>query len=255
MDLKNTITQQTSLLLANRPEYWDDRFRHDYPLAPTHIRKGMEPKRYRKGCRTFGSHVYLPYKRLLPTIPRGNFWIIGAGELDDTRRVISLARSLGFTVHVADFSPVVIAGVRKYFREVLHDPVAAEENVHRQRILRVLKSLLYFPKTRVVHLSRVLDHITPEERLEVADLLVQIREKADDDVFVTVVNHDTDDNLDWLDKWTTVHPFNTGEFWTNLSERAGYEIPLVTQSEPWEVFGEVFRIAMGRVGLLSKNRR
>lgn len=245
MALKHTVTMHHSPVLLNTREYWDDRFWvEEFPMTNTFTRKRMYPKKYRKGCRKFGLRVFQYYCTLLPGMTPGDFWIIGAGNLDDTKLLIIYLRTLGFTVHVADFSRVVIGGVRLFFREVLKDPIAAEENVHCCNIAHALIHHVDFNSTRVLHFCRILDHLTPEERLEIARMIVQLHPNSNEELFVSVGNHDTRDNLYWLDKWTTVYPFNTPEFFQELSEFTGYRVP-TAESRPWGVFRETFRITTG----------
>ena len=238
--MKQQFLQKPSVLVANTPEYWDRRFERDYPLAPTAVRKRMTKKRYQKGCEKFGRNVFDHYRKLLSNMPPGDFWIIGAGNLDDTRDVIVYARSLGFRVFVADWSRVVVSNIRRFFRDILNDPAGAKTNVHHADLVQALNELVDYAETRVIHLSRILDHVDPNQREEVARILAHQRSSTQH-LYLTIVNHDTDDNPHWLNKWKTVFPFNNHEFIALLSELNGSEIYVLAESEPWEVFTEIFR--------------
>ncbi len=259
LEVKTTI--QCGIDLRSQ-RYWKDRNSKRFAMAPTAlVEKGEvteekyqeERRKFNDGVRDHKLYEVIDLARLGThhQIPNQRIWEIGWGEGDGVEH-IPAAHQRGLEVQVADHDHQVLDRAVRFLESLPQRPDLPEpsECIHEVDMVYAVEELM-LPRDSAIDVSRVVHH--QKRKKQSAFWTACGRFLAGGGFFPTpprqrrlvVTNPDARDNRSWIDgenRWQTVRPFNMDEQLPVISEAAGYEVRIVRESEPFEVFGEVFRV-------------
>jgi hypothetical protein len=248
---------------TKRQRYWNVRNAHRFGMAPTALLETgeVDEPTYLRECAKF-DRITSAYKRIEVDLtdldfPDSAWWAIGYGH-GHGFGYVPYAHSRDFQVRFADHSRVALAGALRFLESLAPLPNGAtpEECVQLADMQYVLDELLR-PRDCVIDISRVVHHTGARKQnsfwRSVGHFLSGqgqsfMQPPANRRLIIT--HPDARDNEAWIKekKWKSVRPFNVDEVLPAISKAARRAAILARQSDPFECFGEWFRIGTIMLG-------
>ncbi len=190
-------------------------------------------------------------------------WTLGWGQ-GHGMGYIPDAFNCGIEVHVGDHSKTALDAALRYLKEVRktiprqrrHNLPPAPELIHLADFVYVMNAMI-LPHDSMIDASRIVHHTSEQKQAEFWTGCGHFL--AGNDYFekppfhrrVVITNPEARDNERWIagkgaettPKWKSVKPFNIEDVLPCISKAAAHEVKLERESDPFEVFGEIFRIS------------